>query len=574
MVLPAQFVNVIVVGAGLSGLRAATEIHDAGLSYVVLEAMDRVGGKTLSVQASSNGTAVVDLGAAWINDSNQSEMYAMAKEFGFDLVVQRTEGLSISQDDKGQMSLIPYGMPANLTSEQLGELSTFAQGMQQYIDRSDLENPHLGQDAVKLDSMTALEFVQSEFPAKIATTFTYTLVRALLGVDPEEVSALYLIDFIKSGTGLLNISSDTKHGAQYLRNRQGNQNFAKKLASKLEPNTVQLSSAVKSITQAADHCIVRTQDDKVYVSKKVLLSVPTSLIPQIEFTPRLPEPKRILTQSTKLGYYSKTVLVYSEPWWRHANLSGVFSSIYGPISFTRDTCVPEMGQFSLTCFHTGETGRQWSKLDAKGRRKAVLDQFHNAFGTAVESIPEPINVIEKEWTKDPWAQGNPNPVMMPGLMTSAAGQSIRDRYGHVHFIGTETSYVWKGYMEGAVLSGIRGAKEVIAALQRNETATQQPTSIAATLLRNETTTQRPNSIAATLQRNETATSNMDQRPSSAAATPEYTGSSSSVAATPEPTGPYSAVASPEYTGPYSAVATPEFTKVVASGLDRRPLLAC
>ncbi|KAM3516962.1 hypothetical protein NHJ13051_009415 [Beauveria bassiana] len=504
MVLPAQFVNVIVVGAGLSGLRAATEIHDAGLSYVVLEAMDRVGGKTLSVQASSNGTAVVDLGAAWINDSNQSEMYAMAKEFGFDLVVQRTEGLSISQDDKGQMSLVPYGMPANLTSEQLGELSTFAQ-----------------------------EFIQSEFPAKIAITFTYTLVRALLGVDPEE-----------------------------------------KLASKLKPNTVQLSSAVKSITQAADHCIVRTQEGKVYVSKKVLLSLPTSLIPQIEFTPRLPEPKRILTQSTKLGYYSKTVLVYSEPWWRHANLSGVFSSTYGPISFTRDTCVPEMGQFSLTCFHTGETGRQWSKLDAKGRRKAVLDQFHSAFGTAVESIPAPINIIEKEWTKDPWAQGNPNPVMMPGLMTSAAGQSIRDRYGHVHFIGTETSYVWKGYMEGAVLSGIRGAKEVIAALQRNETTTQQPTSIAATLLRNETTTQRPNSIAATLQRNEKATSTMDQRPSSAAATPEYTGSSSSVAATPEPTGPYSAVASPEYTGTSSAVATPEFTKVVASGLDRRPLLAC
>ncbi|KAM3523537.1 hypothetical protein NHJ13051_005043 [Beauveria bassiana] len=73
MVSPAPFVNVIVVGAGLSGLRAATEIHDAGLSYVVLEAMDRVDGKTLS----------------------------------------RSEGLSIAQDDKGRMSLIPYGMPAN-----------------------------------------------------------------------------------------------------------------------------------------------------------------------------------------------------------------------------------------------------------------------------------------------------------------------------------------------------------------------------------------------------------------------------------------------------------------------------
>ncbi|KAM3496824.1 hypothetical protein MY10362_009805 [Beauveria mimosiformis] len=541
MVLPAQFVNVIVVGAGLSGLRAATDIHDAGLSYVVLEAMDRVGGKTLSVPASSNGTAVVDLGAAWINDSNQPEMYAMAQEFGFDLVVQRTEGQSISQDDKGQMSLIPYGMPANLTSEQASELFSFAQGIQRYIDRSDLENPHLGQDAVKLDSMTALEFVQSEFPAKIVTTFTYTIVRALLGVEPDEWNG--------PSEPQLRYQAWSPISAEPARQP----NFAKKLASKLKPDTVQLSSAVKSITQAADHCIVRTQDNKVYVSKKVILSVPTSLIPQIEFTPPLPEPKRILTQSTKLGYYSKTVLVYSEPWWRNAGLSGVFSSNHGPISFTRDTCVPEMGQYSLTCFHIGETGRQWSKLNAQERRKAVMDQFHNAFGTAVESIPEPINVIEKEWTKDPWAQGNPNPVMMPGLMTSAAGQSIRDPYKHVHFIGTETSYVWKGYMEGAVLSGIRGAKEVIAALQRNETTTQRPTSIAATIQHNETATfdvgQRPSSAAATLQRNETATLNVDQRPSSAVAAPGYTGSS-------------------------SVVAAPEFTEVVNSGSDQRPALAC
>lgn len=223
--------------------------------------------------------------------------------------------------------------------------------------------------------------------------------------------------------------------------------------------------------QTDDHAIIQTSNGKLYVAEKVIISVPTPLLRQIKFYPPLPRAKSLLSQSTKLGYYSKTILLYAEPWWRHANLSGVFSSNHGPISFTRDTCVPEAKQYSITCFHVGEPGRQWSKLGAQERRDVVMTQFRQAFGTVVKDIPEPINVIEKEWTKDPWAQGNPNPVMLPGVMTSAIGQSIREPYRNVHFVGTETSYVWKGYMEGAVRSGIRGAKEVISELAKMQNRT-------------------------------------------------------------------------------------------------------
>lgn len=67
-----QIAQVVIIGAGLSSLRAAREVHNAGLSYIALEAMDRVRGKTLSVQASEDN-GVVDLGASWINDPSQSE---------------------------------------------------------------------------------------------------------------------------------------------------------------------------------------------------------------------------------------------------------------------------------------------------------------------------------------------------------------------------------------------------------------------------------------------------------------------------------------------------------------------
>jgi monoamine oxidase len=108
-------VDVVIVGAGLSGLRAATDIHQAGLSYVVLEAMDRVGGKTLSVKASSQGGRV-DLGAAWINDTSQSHMYALAKQYGFDLKEQRDTGLSVLETEDGTVQSMPHSERPSLVS--------------------------------------------------------------------------------------------------------------------------------------------------------------------------------------------------------------------------------------------------------------------------------------------------------------------------------------------------------------------------------------------------------------------------------------------------------------------------
>lgn len=103
-----QTVDVIIVGAGLSGLASAREVVRAGLSCLVLEARDRVGGKTWSVQLPS-GDGVIDLGAAWINDSNQSHVHALAKEFDIELIQQNTTGSCVLQDFNGTCSPFPYG---------------------------------------------------------------------------------------------------------------------------------------------------------------------------------------------------------------------------------------------------------------------------------------------------------------------------------------------------------------------------------------------------------------------------------------------------------------------------------
>lgn len=107
--------DVVVVGAGLSGLQAASDIQKAGLSCVVLEARDRVGGKTWTREA--NNGKLVDVGAAWINDTNQSKIYTLAKRFNLELVKQNTDGdcvMQISSDTVG--SRFAYGDSPHVSS--------------------------------------------------------------------------------------------------------------------------------------------------------------------------------------------------------------------------------------------------------------------------------------------------------------------------------------------------------------------------------------------------------------------------------------------------------------------------
>lgn len=162
-----------------------------------------------------------------------------------------------------------------------------------------------------------------------------------------------------------------------------------------------------------------------------------------------------------LGFYGKVIAVYEYPWWRQAGLSGIFSSVKGPIALTRDTCIVKDNQYSITCMITGEAGKEWSKLCPRKKHELPMNQLNAAFSTRVRHVPDPLEVIVHDWSESPWIQGAPSPVMPPGLMTSDAGKSLRDPVGNIHFVGTETAMMWKGYMEGAVRAGLRGAREVI-----------------------------------------------------------------------------------------------------------------
>lgn len=105
---PSQSTDVVIVGAGLAGLSAAHDVLRAGLSCVILEARDRVGGKTWSTPL-KDGNGFIDLGAAWINDTNQSKVYALAQRYGLEVIEQNTQGNAVLEDFDGNCTPFAYG---------------------------------------------------------------------------------------------------------------------------------------------------------------------------------------------------------------------------------------------------------------------------------------------------------------------------------------------------------------------------------------------------------------------------------------------------------------------------------
>lgn len=245
----------------------------------------------------------------------------------------------------------------------------------------------------------------------------------------------------------------------------GTQSFSKGIAASMTPGSVLLSSPVQEIHQNKYLSRVTTRSGAIFECKKVIVSVPTPLYKDITFSPPLSGDKLSLTSSTILGYVTKNVLIYSKPWWIEKGFAGLFQSFTGPVSMARDTSDPEKDFWCLTCFLVGDPGRTWSLLPQHERRARVLHQLADAYGTA-EALT-PVEVFEYEWSKDEFAKGAPCPFTAPGTM-SQYGHALREVVGNVHFVGTETSVEWKGYMEGAVRSGERGAEEVVEALTKLE----------------------------------------------------------------------------------------------------------
>ena len=307
----------------------------------------------------------------------------------------------------------------------------------------------------------------SETSLRTATVWT----RAMLGQDPGDISALYFLNYCRSGGGLLQMRSDRKGGGQHLRIRQGTQLMSLGLAGELAEGSVRLSHAVKAVTQNGPRqievVVEHGRETKRLVARKVITTIPSPALKSITFTPPLPPSKQLFVNSTTYGYYTKAMMVFRTPFWVEKGYCGLVTSFVGPASVIRDSCSHPDKKYVLTCFVSGDPGRQWSALPSPQREQALVTQIGKLYDCREEARRDFVEMVTYEWANDEFSGwGCPCTALTPGVLDTVGGDALRDSCGGLHFAGTETAGEWKGYMEGAVLSGERAAMEVVKALEQ------------------------------------------------------------------------------------------------------------
>jgi monoamine oxidase len=440
--------DVVVVGAGLAGLTAARHLTRAGRSVVVLEARDRVGGRTRSEPL---GDGVFDLGGQWLGPTQQ-RMLALVKEFGLDTHPTHTTGRQVLEL-RGRRSTysgtIPKLDPWTLIRLQLG-----INRIERTLKTIPADCPWRAPDAALLDSMTAEDWLRRTVGRPNAIAVIRAAVRVILGAELGEISCLAFLHYCSSNGGLMTLV-ETEGGHQETRVVGGTQQISERLAD--EAGQVQLGCPVRQISQDGDGVLVRHDHGEVS-AHHVIVAVPPPIADRIRYAPGLPTLRDQLTQRVAMGATVKCLALYDAPFWRAEGLSGEAVSCEGPISVAYDN-TDVTGQACLVAFVVAGPARGWSDVPDAERRAAVLDHLGRLYGP---KALQPTHYLEQDWACEPWSGGAPVGSWPPGTL-SRFGPALRDPVGRIHWAGTETARAFIGFMEGAVESGMRAAEEVLGA---------------------------------------------------------------------------------------------------------------
>ena len=433
-------ISVIVAGGGLAGLSAAVELLDAGARVTIVEGRDRVGGRVWTLRDGWVDGQHAEAGADLI-DENQEEMQRLAARLGLELVPILEGGFGFatgSDDGRASVDSGPGGGGWRTLRERLEPwIRTY-----RLIDRR--WDSLVAQDLARISVAEWLDKVKAD--AKIRAR-----ARGLRGfflADAGDLSLLVLVD---------QLAADVPGGGRMYRIKGGNDRLASGLA-RILGDRVHLQTRVLAISQTRDKVRVRLRTgngaESDMTADYLVCAIPATMLRDIPCDPPLPPEQREAVLRLKYGRATRTVLQFERRFWHQRGRLKAFGTDL-PIGAVWDGNEEQPGPYGLLSLLAGGSASvETQHLIAHGG----VDRLVRALEWlgADESPVRASRTIS--WEEDPWTRGGYayfDPTYNPAWRLWLA-----KHHGRMLFAGEHTSVQWQGYMNGAVESGLRAAREV------------------------------------------------------------------------------------------------------------------
>lgn len=326
----------------------------------------------------------------------------------------------------------------------------------------DVNNPWSHPNASAWDSITFSTWMDQQNLTSILRALFDVSIPAVFSVEPTELSLFYALSYVASAGNATTPGSFTRlisvtGGSQESRIVGGTALLATGLADKIGRDKIRFKAPVRSIVKQNSGIYTITADGCTVKAKQVIVAMSPPLASRIFYDPPVSAMRDQLTQRMSMGSLGKATAIYSTPFWRKGNFSGQAISDSGTVRTTYDVS-PEDGKYgAILGFIEADRARAVEELTDAEISALVTKDYVKYFGPQAANVSE---WVIKRWDHEVYSRGGP--VALAGVGTlSRFGPALRQKSGGIHWAGTEASEYWNGYMDGALRSGERAAKEIL-----------------------------------------------------------------------------------------------------------------